>query len=380
MERASGELAFERAAQIARPDRRGQARAGASLRAGRERGHGRDRLRDRHGIACVSVLFFRNGISLGSRDFFPRLPMDAERGDVLGSFIAQYYLDRPVPRELIVSHAPADCEPLAEALSAAQPATRSRSSPACAAIARGSSIWRERNARGLARRRGWPAGRRCARASKRCAICSSWTTRRSASNASTSATRWARRRSPRAWCSGRKGRRNRSTAASTSPASRRATTTPRCARRSSGATGASQAGEGKLPDILLIDGGKGQVQQALDVLRELGITGVAVVGVAKGEARRAGEETLILGATGRTLWPGPESPALHLIQAVRDEAHRFAITGHRGRREKAREARAWRRSPGVGAHGARRCCRHFGGLSGLQKAGSRGTHARQGNQ
>jgi excinuclease ABC subunit C len=130
-----------------------------------------------------------------------------------------------------------------------------------------------------------------------------------------------------------------------------------------------QAGEGRLPDILLIDGGKGQVQQALDVLVELGITGVPVVGVAKGEARRAGDETLILGGSGRTLWPGPESPASHLIQAVRDEAHRFAITGHRGRRERAREASSLEEIAGVGAHKRSALLKYFGGLGGLQKAG-----------
>ena len=75
-----------------------------------------------------------------------------------------------------------------------------------------------------------------------------------------------------------------------------------------------------------------QLQQAVDVLNELGIEGVPIVGVAKGEARRAGDETLIVAGSGRTLFPGPASPASHLVQAVRDEAHRFAITGHRGDR------------------------------------------------
>jgi excinuclease ABC subunit C len=130
-----------------------------------------------------------------------------------------------------------------------------------------------------------------------------------------------------------------------------------------------QAGEGRLPDILLIDGGKGQVQQAIDVLVELGVTGVPIVGVAKGEARKSGDETLILGATGRTLWPGPESPASHLIQAVRDEAHRFAITGHRGRREKAREASSLEEIAGVGATRRAALLKQFGGLGGLKKAG-----------
>jgi excinuclease ABC subunit C len=125
----------------------------------------------------------------------------------------------------------------------------------------------------------------------------------------------------------------------------------------------------RLPDLLLIDGGKGQLQQALDVLNELGLEGVPVVGVAKGEARRSGDETLIVGRSGRTLFPGPESPASHLVQAVRDEAHRFAITGHRGRREKAREASTLEEIAGVGARRRAALLKHFGGLGGLSKAG-----------
>jgi excinuclease UvrABC nuclease subunit len=125
----------------------------------------------------------------------------------------------------------------------------------------------------------------------------------------------------------------------------------------------------RLPDLLLIDGGKGQLQQALDVLNELGIEGVPIVGVAKGEARRAGDETLIVGHSGRTLFPGPESPASHLVQAVRDEAHRFAITGHRGRREKAREASTLEEIAGVGARRRSALLKHFGGLGGLSRAG-----------
>src|SRR5207342_1871627 len=92
---------------------------------------------------------------------------------------------------------------------------------------------------------------------------------------------------------------------------------------------------GVLPDLLLIDGGAGQVAQAHAVLADLGIGSVVVVGVAKGPARRPGDEELLL-PDGRALRPGAESPGLQLIQQVRDEAHRFAITGHRGRRQKAR--------------------------------------------
>jgi excinuclease ABC subunit C len=92
----------------------------------------------------------------------------------------------------------------------------------------------------------------------------------------------------------------------------------------------TRADAGVLPDVLLIDGGAGQVAQAQAVLADLGVTGVMIVGVAKGEARRAGDETLLL-PDGRELHPGAASPGLQLVQQVRDEAHRFAITAHRHR-------------------------------------------------
>ena len=132
--------------------------------------------------------------------------------------------------------------------------------------------------------------------------------------------------------------------------------------------------EGILPDVLLIDGGAGQVAQATSVLADLGITGVTVVGVAKGEARRAGHETLLLpgvdGQPGRELQPGPQSAGLQLVQQVRDEAHRFAITGHRGRRQKARMTSRLEDIPGIGPRRRANLLRHFGGLGGLKAAGT----------
>jgi excinuclease ABC subunit C len=128
-------------------------------------------------------------------------------------------------------------------------------------------------------------------------------------------------------------------------------------------------GEGEAPDILLIDGGKGQVAQALSVLQDLGINGIEVVGVAKGPSRREGEETLVLADSGRELHPGSSSPALHLIAAVRDESHRFAITGHRARREKARQHSVLEDVPGVGARRRSMLLRTFGGMQGVQAAG-----------
>lgn len=127
-------------------------------------------------------------------------------------------------------------------------------------------------------------------------------------------------------------------------------------------------GEGKLPDILLIDGGKGQVTQAMEVLDELSISDVLVIGVAKGPTRKAGFEVLISGDTGEESVLESSSAALHLIQHIRDEAHRFAITGHRARRGKARKRSVLEDIPGVGPKRRRELLRHFGGIQEVERA------------
>ena len=125
------------------------------------------------------------------------------------------------------------------------------------------------------------------------------------------------------------------------------------------------AGEGKLPDLLLIDGGTGQVNVALEVLNEVGLPDLEVVGVAKGEERKPGLETLILPRHGLSVNMQPDAPALHLIQTVRDEAHRFAITGHRAKRGKARLTSVLQEIEGVGAKRRQQLLSHFGGLQAL---------------
>ncbi|NVK44607.1 MAG: excinuclease ABC subunit UvrC [Oceanospirillaceae bacterium] len=127
-------------------------------------------------------------------------------------------------------------------------------------------------------------------------------------------------------------------------------------------------GEGKLPDILLIDGGKGQVSQARDVLQELQIDDVLIVGVAKGPSRRAGLEVLVMADSGEEVTLAGDDPALHLIQHIRDEAHRFAITGHRARRGKARRQSRLEGIPGVGPKRRRELLRHFGGVAEVERA------------
>ncbi|HSX89644.1 MAG TPA: helix-hairpin-helix domain-containing protein, partial [Pseudomonas sp.] len=126
---------------------------------------------------------------------------------------------------------------------------------------------------------------------------------------------------------------------------------------------------GILPDVLLIDGGAGQLAQARAALADLGVVGVVLVGVAKGEERRAGHETLILD-DGREVRPGAASPALQLIQQVRDEAHRFAITGHRGKRQKVRMTSKLEDIAGIGPRRRASLLKHFGGLAGLKAAGA----------
>jgi len=129
-----------------------------------------------------------------------------------------------------------------------------------------------------------------------------------------------------------------------------------------------QVGEGKRPDLILIDGGIGQLGIAVEVMEELGLSDISLVGVAKGVERKAGMEQLIRPGIEISLQLPPDSPSLHLIQQVRDEAHRFAISGHRARRGKARVTSSLEDIEGVGEKRRRNLLTHFGGLKGVQQA------------
>jgi excinuclease ABC subunit C len=367
MEQASTALNFERAAAL-----RDQV---AALRKLHAQNHVQGATADMDviacrieaGIACVSVLFFRNGLSLGTRDFYPRLPLDAEPADVLAQFIAQYYLDRPVPREIILGEDIEDAALLSEVLAQQcghaveiktrvrgdraqflQMAERNAQASLTSRIASRQTLGTRfedlQNLLGLDEP---PRRIECFDISH---------TRGEATVAS---------------CvvfgpeGPEKSHYRRFNIAGITPGDDYAAMHQALTRRFRKVA----EGEGARPDVLLIDGGSGQVAQALDVLGELGVTGIEVVGVAKGPGRRAGEETLILAGSNREIHPGPTSPALHLVAAVRDESHRFAISGHRKRREKARERSVLEDVQGVGARRRTALLKAFGGLAGVEAAG-----------
>jgi excinuclease ABC subunit C len=128
------------------------------------------------------------------------------------------------------------------------------------------------------------------------------------------------------------------------------------------------AGEGKRPDLIFIDGGKGQLGVAIEVMQEVGLEDILLVGIAKGEERKPGLETMIFSDTGEMLNLPMDNPGLHLLQQIRDEAHRFAITGHRAKRAKARITSSLEEIEGVGAKRRKALLTRFGGLDAIKSA------------
>jgi excinuclease ABC subunit C len=320
------------------------------------------------GRACVQVLFVRGARVLGSKTYYPPLKLQESEAQVLSAFLPQYYLGgtRAIPAEIIVNAAPEDSDTLAQALSVQaerQVKLRHRVREARARWLKLAVQTAQTNLESHLAGRQTIAGR--VQALQDLLALPALPERMECFDISHSSGE-----ATVASCvvfdqnGARKSDYRKFNIEGITPGDDYAAMQQALERRYK----RIKSGEGALPDILFIDGGKGQVSQAMSVLAELQLTGVEVIGIAKGATRKAGFETLVNGTTGEERQLPGDSAALHLIQQIRDEAHRFAITGHRARRDKARQRSALEDIPGVGAKRRRELLRHFGSAQGVENA------------
>ncbi|MEJ6656216.1 MAG: excinuclease ABC subunit UvrC [Pseudomonas sp.] len=321
------------------------------------------------GGACVHVIMVRQGRVLGSRNHFPRVPIEQTSGEVLAAFLPQYYLgtgERELPKEIIVNAVHEDLPVIADAL----------------AQARGHSVVFSHRVRGTRSR--WQS---MAVTNAEQALTSMLGNRQNI-QARFEALQEALgldEMPTRLECYDISHTSGESTVASCVVFGPEGPLKSDYRRYNiEGVTAGDDyaamqqalmrrfaklsEGEGKMPDILIVDGGKGQMKMAREVLQELAIHDLTLLGVAKGVTRKAGMETLYLNDPHNELVLPGHSPALHLIQHIRDEAHRFAITGHRQRRGKTRNTSTLEGIPGVGPKRRRELLKHFGGLQELTRA------------
>ncbi|UJS22747.1 excinuclease ABC subunit UvrC [Thiothrix winogradskyi] len=319
------------------------------------------------GVASVQVFTVRNGNNLGNRNFFPKLPDDeANSAEILSSFLAQYYLDHDVPGEILVSELPSDADVLADMLTLKQGRKVLIRQPQ-----RGErSKWVELAQRNAEQALQMQVLSRAGMQQRLFALQEALGMSELPARMECFDISHTMGEATVASCvvfdlnGPVKSEYRRYNIEGIQPGDDYAAMHQALTR------GFRRAVEqaGKLPDILFIDGGKGQVAQALAVLHELNVTGVDVVGVAKGEGRKRGLETLIIEQGSERLALPEHSAALHLIQQIRDEAHRFAITGHRARRQKARTQSPLEQIEGLGAKRRQVLLQQFGGLKAIERA------------
>lgn len=316
--------------------------------------------------ACVLLLAFRDGRNLGTRSFFPKTNGEDSAAEVLSAFVSQYYAEQTPPQEIVLDREIPDAALIETALSAAA----------------------ERKVQLKWNVRGERAGYLQLATRNAEITLASELSSRNAQQVRSEALRdllGLSEPAKRIECFDISHTMGEATVASCVVFD--ANGPVRSQYRRYNITGIEPGDDyaamrqaierrfrraveegGVLPEVLLIDGGAGQLTQARSALAELGVDSVTLVGVAKGEERRAGHETLIL-ADGREVRPGAASPALQLVQQVRDEAHRFAITGHRGKRQKARMTSKLEDIAGIGPRRRASLLKHFGGIVGLKAAG-----------
>lgn len=323
------------------------------------------------GVGCVQVFFIRHGRMLGNKAFFPAHTQSASSADVLEAFLAQFYLaahrDRDIPRDIIVGETLGEAQWLAEALSQAHGRririrdsvrgerskwVRMATDNAVMALDHRLSAEADHHERIAAL--GDALDRDVAIERIECFDVSHL------AGESTVASCVVFDRSGPRKSDYRKFNINQARAGDDYAAMHEALN-----RRYS----RLKREEGAMPDLILIDGGKGQVAQALAVLDELQIDDVLVVGIAKGVTRKPGFEKLVLHDGLREYRLASDSPALHLLQHVRDEAHRFAIEAHRRSRANTRKRSPLEQISGIGAKRRQKLMQHFGGLQGITRAG-----------
>ncbi|WP_303749637.1 excinuclease ABC subunit UvrC [Stenotrophomonas pigmentata] len=366
MQQASDTLEFERAARLRD--------LVASLRSMQNRQYVDGRAADldvlacatQGASACVMLLAFRDGRNLGTRAFFPRTNGEDSAEEVLAAFVSQYYVEHEPPAEVLLDRQIPDAEMIEAALSASAERkvalkwnVRGERAGYVDLASRNAQITlvAEMDSAGAQQARSEAVREMLGLAEpvKRVECFDISHTMGEATVASCvvfDAAGPVRAQYRRYNISG------------IEPGDDYAAMRQAIDRRFRRAV---EEG-GVLPDVLLIDGGAGQLAQAQAALADLGVEGVMLVGVAKGVERRAGHEALVL-PDGRELRPGAASPALQFIQQVRDEAHRFAITGHRGRRQKARMTSKLEDIAGIGPRRRASLLKHFGGIAGLKAAG-----------
>ena len=341
------------------------------------------------GIVCVNLVMIRGGRHLGDKNFFPRNAEESDAGQVVEAFVQQHYLQQAAPPQIVVG-ARIETPSLEQLLSeragrkvriqthpvAARRAwleMAERNAQLGAAQALGSIATQEARLAALQQALGLPESMQriecfdishtmgeatvgsCVVYEKSAMQKSDYRRYNIAVNAGDESASGLRAIEPVPGAIMRSA-----ITAGDDYAAMRAVLTRRYRKM--------VAGEGRLPDLVLIDGGKGQLSIAAEVFAELGMSDVALVAVAKGEERRPGEEQLLMPGRTMPLVLGAEHPGLHLIQQIRDEAHRFAIQGHRARRAKTRSTSTLESIPGIGAARRQRLLARFGGLRGLLAA------------
>ncbi len=318
-------------------------------------------------VACLQVFNIRKGLNLGNKSFFPQLPNEVTEPVLLTAFIGQYYLNHEIPESIIVSHPPDDKATLTEMLSNQSGRRVFLSSAVRGERARWLELANRNVSHALRARLATEASQVKRVEALRDELSLDFLPQRmecfdishTMGEATVAACVVFDAAGPI------KGDYRRFNIEGIEPGDDYAALRQALTRRYK----RLKQGEGKLPDILFIDGGKGQVRQASEVLEELQVEGVTIMGVAKGPGRKPGLETLVLRDRPTPTILPPHSLALHLIQQIRDEAHRFAITGHRQRRAKVRSRSPLEQIPGLGPKRRQNLLKYFGGLRGVGRAG-----------